>query len=134
MVSELVNAIASTTIGYFEKFKGTKFYVKKDTSREPRYNICIKFITTNNLSISVKVMTHIYEIKYLSCKYLNREFTVYEVSGHLPHQVPNVTRMTYLKPLYFPKLLSKYASDNKQVEAVVNAFLDIKKHEIKQLK
>jgi len=134
MIKKFIKAIISIIIYNFEKLKGSSFYFKINTCDDPQYNICIKFITTNNACLSVKVLTHKYIIKYSLSDYLTKDATVYEVIGYLPAGVKNKAKELYLKPLYFPKLLSKHVSETKQVEAVVNAFLDIKKNEIKDLK
>jgi hypothetical protein len=132
MISNFFTIIYSAIIKCIDGLRGEKFYYKIDTSNNPKYVTYIKFITMNEQSVSLKIQTHRYETRYSRCNLCNKKFDVYEVIGFLPESVNKKTRELYLEPLFFPKFLSNHIDERKQVEAVVNAFLEIKRNEFKK--
>lgn len=122
--------IYSACLQWIEKFKGTKNYTIDIKNRN---NTEVIFVTHSGIRVEIRVLTHYYDISYQKSDYWNRYATIFEVTGTLPLEVDERIRKVYETPLYFPMLLSKNIVLEKQIEAVVNAFLDIKKSEANKL-
>lgn len=95
----------------------------------------IKVVTLENYTLDIKVVRKNYVLERPGWWFFKKKrYVIYEVSCLTPGMFPvNVARV-FKHPVYLPRLLMKFVSEEKQINAVISAYIDVKTKELKQKK
>lgn len=123
----LLRSLYGRWLYWLDRQKGKKHY-RHHADRLP--DVKISFIADEDIQVHVKIIRHNYDVHYDRGERFRRTVTLFEVTGTLPPTVSDAVLVHYREPIYFPKLLPGQIDDNRQIQAVVNAFLDIKRAQL----
>ena len=129
----LLEKLLSKTYVVMDSFTGNKVF--RDLTKLNDDNVSFKVFTHGNFTLDIKVVKKHYVLERPGWwLFKKKDFFLYEVSCRLSDRFPNDFKEVFTHPIYIPPLLMKLVSEEKQINAVISAYLDIKIHILNQKK
>lgn len=112
---------------YYSVYSATSFTLLEDVKKDT-----LKFVTVNGheFEVNINKITFILERKHFFFT-RRRRFHLYDVSANVPSVMSDDFKFVFSSTTRVPGLLSRYAKEEDQVNAVIKAFLDLKINELK---
>lgn len=112
---------------YYSFYSNTAFRAVKGAKEDS-----LKLITVGNYHFEVKItrVSFIQERKHIFFT-SRRRFYLYDIMATIPDIMSDDFKCVFSVPTRLPGLLSQYAKEDDQVNAIIKAFLDLKIAELK---
>lgn len=91
----------------------------------------LKMVTNQNQVLSIEVTRKHYVLEKPGWWFFKKKyFYVYQVKCLTADGFPDDFCKVFQMPIYIPRLLNKLAGEERQLNALISAFLDLKNHEL----